>query len=74
MGQLAETSHNYSQLSTNGHSSKRTALLTDTFFQFPILLSSQTLYLHIPLSIHSRERTRAFWKLKLEFAIAYTLS
>ena len=44
----------YSQLSANGHSRKRTALLTvRTPFQIPVLPPNQTQYLHIPVSGHS---------------------
>ena len=48
MGQLAGTSHDYSQLSANGHSRKRTALLiyTDTFF-------NSLFYLPVKLCIYT---------------------
>ena len=47
-----DNEYEYSQLSANGHSRKRTALLTDAFSN-PRLPPSHTLYLQIPMSGHS---------------------
>ena len=40
-------------------------LYLQTPFQIPILIPSQTLYLHIPVSRHSRKRTRTLLKMKI---------
>ena len=46
-----------------------------TPFQIPVILPSQTLYLHIPVSGHSLVSGRGhFWKWKLDFSFVYTLS
>ena len=57
-----------SQLSANGHSRERTALLTDTFYLRTFLSPSQTLYLQITISGHPLgERTRTLMTVKFGF-------
>ncbi len=51
-------SHIYSRSSLNGHSRKRTALLTATLFETPFLTPIQTLYFYILVIGHSRKRPR----------------
>ena len=59
----------YSQLSANGHSRKRKALLTDTFFNSRF---------HLPVKLciytHSRKRTRTLLKMEIGFFSLFALS
>ena len=59
--------HAYSQLSANGHSRKRTALLTDAFSNPRITSQSNFIFTHSRKRTLSRKRTRTLLEMKIGF-------
>ena len=57
----------YSQLSANGHSRKRTALLTDAFSNSRITSQSNSVFTHSRKRTFFRKQTRTLLKMKIGF-------